>query len=81
MDALLQGNLWPYDWIQSCFGRHIKGIFRQRRLASLAAPRRQDLQSELEVTGLLPIHCAPAEGGAPWMETRLGATDSRPHAA
>lgn len=40
MDALLPKNLWPYDWIQSCAGRHIKGIFPHCPSASLAAQRR-----------------------------------------
>lgn len=48
-------NYWPSDWIQSCFGQNIKGIF----LGGTA----QNLQSELGVADLLPAHCVPAGVG------------------
>lgn len=75
MDVLLQGNLWPYDWIQSCFGWHIKGFF----WAADWPDWRQSIESAEWVKSHRP---APnplcfSQGGAPRMKTRLVA----PHTA
>lgn len=80
MDVLLQGNLWPYDWIQSCFGWHIKGIF----WAADWPDWRQSVESAEWVKSHRP---APnplyfSQGGALRMKTRLGcSTYTVPHAA
>lgn len=77
MDVLLQGNLWPYDWIQSCFGQHIKGIFQAadwpdcRRSAESA----ERVRSHRPAPN--PLYCS--QGGALRMKTRLGAADTVPH--
>lgn len=79
MDALLQGNLWPYDWIQSCFGRHIKGIF----WAADWPDWRQSVESAERVKSHRP---APnplyfSQSGALRMKTRLGVPHTVSHTA
>lgn len=79
MDVLLQGNLWPYDWIQSCFGQHIKGIFRAADWPNW----RHSTESAEWVRSHRP---APnplyfSQGGALRMKTRFGAPDTVPHTA
>lgn len=55
---------------KAAFGRHINGNFPALPIGPSGGAV-QDLQSELEVTGLHPIRCVSARGGAPQMETRL----------
>lgn len=67
--AITRERIRPYDSIQSCFGRHIKGLFWAADWPGWQHTE-QNLQSELKVTGLLHNPLYFSQGGVQRMKTR-----------